>query len=143
MPATAPEPRTHPYGPAISSLKRHCWRRPSDRRRRTRLGPSRARRPVRPASAALPTSASAPARTTWRHVVAINLDGLFHGLKYRIPAITGSGGGAIVNVSSVFADRGGPTVEYSSAEHAIRGLTAPPPRSTARRECVSTDSSPA
>ncbi|MEV6424897.1 SDR family NAD(P)-dependent oxidoreductase [Streptomyces sp. NPDC051662] len=59
----------------------------------------------------------------WRKVVGINLDGLFHGLKYQIPAIIEAGGGAIVNVSSVFADRGGPTVEYSSAKHAIRGLT--------------------
>ncbi|MFJ6568009.1 SDR family NAD(P)-dependent oxidoreductase [Streptomyces sp. NPDC091292] len=59
----------------------------------------------------------------WRKVIGINLDGLFYGLKYEIPAILGSGGGAIVNVSSVFADRGGPTVEYSAAKHAIRGLT--------------------
>lgn len=59
----------------------------------------------------------------WRRVVGINLDGVFYGLKYEIPAILGSGGGAIVNISSVFADRGGPTVEYSTAKHAIRGLT--------------------
>ncbi|MET8827332.1 SDR family NAD(P)-dependent oxidoreductase [Streptomyces sp. NPDC004610] len=59
----------------------------------------------------------------WRKVIGINLDGLFFGLKYQIPAIIASGGGAIVNVSSVFADRGGPTVEYSSAKHGIRGLT--------------------
>lgn len=59
----------------------------------------------------------------WRRVVGINLDGIFYGLKYEIPAILGSGGGAIVNISSVFADRGGPTVEYSTAKHAIRGLT--------------------
>jgi NAD(P)-dependent dehydrogenase (short-subunit alcohol dehydrogenase family) len=59
----------------------------------------------------------------WRRVVGINLDGIFYGLKYEIPAILASGGGAIVNISSVFADRGGPTVEYSTAKHAIRGLT--------------------
>jgi NAD(P)-dependent dehydrogenase (short-subunit alcohol dehydrogenase family) len=59
----------------------------------------------------------------WRRVVGINLDGIFYGLKYQIPAILGSAGGAIVNVSSVFADRGGPTVEYSTAKHGIRGLT--------------------
>lgn len=59
----------------------------------------------------------------WRKVIGINLDGLFYGLKYEIPAILGSGGSATVNISSVFADRGGPTVEYSSAKHAIRGLT--------------------
>jgi NAD(P)-dependent dehydrogenase (short-subunit alcohol dehydrogenase family) len=59
----------------------------------------------------------------WRRVLGINLDGLFYGLKYEIPAILESGGGSIVNISSVFADRGGPTVEYSTAKHAIRGLT--------------------
>ncbi|MFE2042350.1 SDR family NAD(P)-dependent oxidoreductase [Streptomyces sp. NPDC059477] len=59
----------------------------------------------------------------WRKVIGINLDGLFYGLKYQIPAIIASGGGAIVNVSSVFADRGGPTVEYATAKHGIRGLT--------------------
>jgi NAD(P)-dependent dehydrogenase (short-subunit alcohol dehydrogenase family) len=59
----------------------------------------------------------------WRRVLGINLDGLFYGLKYEIPAILHSGGGAIVNISSVFADRGGPTIEYSTAKHAIRGLT--------------------
>ena len=44
-------------------------------------------------------------------------------MKYEIPAIVGAGGGAIVNVSSVFADRGGPSADYSSTKHAIRGLT--------------------
>ncbi|MFD9670066.1 SDR family NAD(P)-dependent oxidoreductase [Rhodococcus sp. NPDC059968] len=42
----------------------------------------------------------------WRRVVGTNLDGLFFGMKYEIPAILAAGGGAIVNVSSVFADRG-------------------------------------
>jgi NAD(P)-dependent dehydrogenase (short-subunit alcohol dehydrogenase family) len=59
----------------------------------------------------------------WNRVLGVNLSGLFHGMKYEIPAILAAGGGAIVNVSSVFADRGGPTPDYSSAKHAIRGLT--------------------
>lgn len=59
----------------------------------------------------------------WDRVLRINLDGMFYGLKYQIPAIKQAGGGAIVNVSSVFADRGGPTVAYSTAKHGIRGLT--------------------
>ncbi|WP_433574832.1 SDR family NAD(P)-dependent oxidoreductase [Nocardia brasiliensis] len=59
----------------------------------------------------------------WRRTIDIDLNSLFYGLKYEIPAILDAGGGAIVNVSSVFADRGGPTPEYSSAKHAIRGLT--------------------
>jgi NAD(P)-dependent dehydrogenase (short-subunit alcohol dehydrogenase family) len=59
----------------------------------------------------------------WQRTIDIDLSSLFYGLKYEIPAILQAGGGAIVNVSSVFADRGGPTPEYSSAKHAIRGLT--------------------
>jgi NAD(P)-dependent dehydrogenase (short-subunit alcohol dehydrogenase family) len=59
----------------------------------------------------------------WRRTVDTDLSSLFYGLKYEIPAILAAGGGAIVNVSSVFADRGGPTADYSSAKHGIRGLT--------------------
>ncbi|WP_217553175.1 SDR family NAD(P)-dependent oxidoreductase [Streptomyces sp. GbtcB6] len=59
----------------------------------------------------------------WQRTLDIDLNSLFYGLKYEIPAILDAGGGAIVNVSSVFADRGGPTPDYSSAKHAIRGLT--------------------
>jgi len=59
----------------------------------------------------------------WNEVINVNLSGLFYSMKYEIPPILAAGGGAIVNVSSVFADRGGPTADYSSAKHAIRGLT--------------------
>jgi NAD(P)-dependent dehydrogenase (short-subunit alcohol dehydrogenase family) len=59
----------------------------------------------------------------WQRTVDIDLNSLFYGLKYEIPAILAAGGGAIVNISSVFADRGGPTADYSSAKHGIRGLT--------------------
>ncbi|GAA3264943.1 hypothetical protein GCM10010469_35050 [Streptomyces labedae] len=41
----------------------------------------------------------------------------------HFPAILDAGGGAIVNVSSVFAHRGGPAPDYSNAKHAIRALT--------------------
>lgn len=44
-------------------------------------------------------------------------------MKYAAPAIAAAGGGEIVNVSSVFADRGGNSAEYVSAKHGIRGLT--------------------
>jgi NAD(P)-dependent dehydrogenase (short-subunit alcohol dehydrogenase family) len=56
-------------------------------------------------------------------VINVNLSGLFYSMKYEVPPILAAGGGAIVNVSSVFADHGGPSTDYSSAEHAIRGLT--------------------
>lgn len=59
----------------------------------------------------------------WNEVVSINLSGLFYAMKFEIPQLLAAGGGAIVNISSVFADRGGPTTDYSSAKHGIRGLT--------------------
>ncbi|EFI83011.1 SDR family NAD(P)-dependent oxidoreductase [Listeria grayi] len=58
----------------------------------------------------------------WDQVIRVNLSSLFYSMKYEIPEIL-KAGGAIVNISSVFADRGGPTPDYSSAKHAIRGLT--------------------
>jgi NAD(P)-dependent dehydrogenase (short-subunit alcohol dehydrogenase family) len=61
---------------------------------------------------------------SWNETIAINLSGIFFGLKYQIPAIIGSGGGAIVNVSSVFSDRGLPQhAPYSASKHGLHGLT--------------------
>ncbi|HKN94557.1 MAG TPA: SDR family NAD(P)-dependent oxidoreductase, partial [Thermoleophilaceae bacterium] len=37
----------------------------------------------------------------WRHLQSINLDGVFLGVKHGIPAIAESGGGSIVNMSSM------------------------------------------
>ncbi|MER2535604.1 MAG: glucose 1-dehydrogenase [Rhizobiaceae bacterium] len=37
----------------------------------------------------------------WRRVMAVNLDGVFLGIKYAVPAMRRAGGGAIVNVSSM------------------------------------------
>ena len=39
----------------------------------------------------------------WQQVISINLTGTWMGMKYQIPALLQSGGGAIVNVSSVAA----------------------------------------
>ena len=38
---------------------------------------------------------------TWRRVVAVDLDSVFHGCKAAIPLMRESGGGAIVNVASI------------------------------------------
>jgi NAD(P)-dependent dehydrogenase (short-subunit alcohol dehydrogenase family) len=59
----------------------------------------------------------------WNHVIDVNLSGTFYGMKYQIPAMLNTGGGAIVNVSSVFADRAHPSPEYTAAKHGVRGLT--------------------
>ncbi|MFF3606724.1 SDR family NAD(P)-dependent oxidoreductase [Streptomyces sp. NPDC002463] len=60
----------------------------------------------------------------WNKTLGINLSGVFYGLKYQIPAIRAAGGGAIVNISSVFADRGlSHRAAYSASKHGLRGLT--------------------
>lgn len=64
----------------------------------------------------------------WRRVVAVNLDGVFYGLKYELPAIVASGGGAVVNIASVYANLGFQRLDaYTASKSAVRGLT----RSTA------------
>jgi NAD(P)-dependent dehydrogenase (short-subunit alcohol dehydrogenase family) len=61
---------------------------------------------------------------SWHETIGINLSGVFFGLKYQIPAIIACGGGAIVNVSSVFSDRGlSQHAPYTASKHGIHGLT--------------------
>ena len=68
----------------------------------------------------------------WDRAIAINLSGIFYSMKYEIPAMLAAGGGAIVNISSVFGDRAFPTnAAYVASKHGIRGLTR-----TAAREFV-------
>ncbi len=43
---------------------------------------------------------------TWRRQLAVNLDSMFFGAKHAIPIMTRSGGGSIVNVSSVAGLKG-------------------------------------
>ncbi|MFK3982390.1 SDR family NAD(P)-dependent oxidoreductase [Micromonospora sp. NPDC050397] len=60
----------------------------------------------------------------YREVMGVNLDAVFFGMKYQIPAIIAAGGGAIVNVTSVDADRGHVDyAAYTATKHAVRGLT--------------------
>jgi NAD(P)-dependent dehydrogenase (short-subunit alcohol dehydrogenase family) len=60
----------------------------------------------------------------WDRVIGVNLNGVFYGLKYEIPAILASGGGAIVNTASMFAHhalRG--HAHYTASKFAVAGLT--------------------
>ncbi len=57
-------------------------------------------------------------------LMAVNLDSVFYGMKYEIPAIIAAGGGAIVNTSSILGLVGEPTASpYTAAKHAVAGLT--------------------
>ena len=60
----------------------------------------------------------------WDVTIATNLSALFYAMRVQLPAIDASGGGAIVNVSSVFGDRGLPArAAYTASKHGVRGLT--------------------
>ena len=60
----------------------------------------------------------------WHNLIGINLNGVFYGMRYGLPAIERAGGGAIVNMSSIlgsvgFANAGA----YVAAKHGVVGLT--------------------
>ncbi|MEP7372077.1 MAG: SDR family NAD(P)-dependent oxidoreductase [Chitinophagaceae bacterium] len=60
----------------------------------------------------------------WQKVIAINLNSLFYGMKYQIQAMLKSGGGSIVNISSILGAVGfAGSAGYSAAKHGVIGLT--------------------
>ncbi|MFM8323108.1 MAG: SDR family oxidoreductase, partial [Chloroflexota bacterium] len=60
----------------------------------------------------------------WDRVIAINLSGVFYGMKYQIPAMLSTGGGAIVNNSSILGQAGwSGSPAYVAAKHGVIGLT--------------------
>lgn len=60
----------------------------------------------------------------WRKINAVNSDGVFLGCKHAIPAMTTSGGGSIINMSSVAAIHGQSFVAaYTASKGAVRSLT--------------------
>ncbi|SRR6056297_1018436 len=60
----------------------------------------------------------------FRRINAVNSEGVFLGCKHAIPAMAQSGGGSIVNMSSVAAIHGQSFVAaYSASKGAVRGLT--------------------
>ncbi len=60
----------------------------------------------------------------WQRQQAINLDGVFLGLKHGIPLIRDSGGGSIINISSVAGIKGAPGLSaYNATKGGVRLLT--------------------
>lgn len=60
----------------------------------------------------------------WDKVIAINLSGVFYGMRYEIPAMLRSGGGSIVNMASILAKVGTKgSAAYVAAKHGVIGLT--------------------
>ncbi len=60
----------------------------------------------------------------WRHVHAVDLDSVFLGCKYAIPLLAESGGGSIVNISSISGIIAGHNLAaYNSAKAGVRHLS--------------------
>lgn len=60
----------------------------------------------------------------WDRVIAVNLSGVFYGMRYQIPAMIESGGGSIVNIASILGQVGFRDASaYVAAKHGVVGLT--------------------
>ncbi|MFU8888392.1 MAG: SDR family NAD(P)-dependent oxidoreductase [Trueperaceae bacterium] len=60
----------------------------------------------------------------WRKVIAVNLDGVFYGMRYQIPAMLERGGGSIVNLASILGSVAFANASaYTAAKHGVIGLT--------------------
>ncbi len=55
--------------------------------------------------------------------IAVNLKGVWLGMKYQIPAMLAGGGGAIVNHASVMGTVAGCCCAYVASKHGVIGLT--------------------
>ena len=64
----------------------------------------------------------------WKQVIDVNLNGVFYGLRYQIPAMERAGGGAIVNMASILGSVGfANSSAYVASKHALLGLTKTAP----------------
>ncbi|RQP06413.1 MAG: SDR family oxidoreductase [Paracoccus sp. BP8] len=60
----------------------------------------------------------------WQKVIDVNLNAVFYGMRYGIPAMLEAGGGAIVNMASILGSVGFDGAgAYVSAKHAVLGMT--------------------
>ncbi len=60
----------------------------------------------------------------WDQIIAINLSGVFHGMKAAIPGMKGKGWGRIINIASAHGLVASPQkVAYVAAKHGVLGIT--------------------
>lgn len=60
----------------------------------------------------------------WDHIIAVNQTGVFLGMRTAAPAMEQSGGGSIINISSVAGMRSAAMAHaYGAAKWAVRGMT--------------------
>jgi NAD(P)-dependent dehydrogenase (short-subunit alcohol dehydrogenase family) len=62
--------------------------------------------------------------TTWQATLAVCLTGVFHCMKYEVPAMLASGGGSIINISSASTLKGHAYLSaYTAAKGGVEALT--------------------
>ncbi|MGH8843211.1 MAG: SDR family NAD(P)-dependent oxidoreductase, partial [Advenella sp.] len=59
----------------------------------------------------------------WDRVMAVNLTGAFYGIRTMAPLMRESGGGSIVNISSISGQLGYHGAAYGASKWGLRGLT--------------------
>ncbi|TKB97655.1 SDR family NAD(P)-dependent oxidoreductase [Pedobacter cryophilus] len=60
----------------------------------------------------------------FQHVINVNLNSVFYGLKYQIPAMLKNGRGSIINISSILGAVGfAGSSAYAAAKHGVVGLS--------------------
>lgn len=60
----------------------------------------------------------------WDRVIGVNLNAVFYGLRFGLPAMERAGGGAVVNMASILGSQGfAGSAAYVAAKHAVLGLT--------------------
>jgi NAD(P)-dependent dehydrogenase (short-subunit alcohol dehydrogenase family) len=61
----------------------------------------------------------------WRLLMAVNVDGVFLGMKHVVPVMAAAGGGAIVNMSSISGNTGQSNIHhgYNASKGAVRTIT--------------------
>ena len=81
----------------------------------------------------------------WHRIMAVNATGAFFGLKHAVPAMIASGGGSIVNLSSIAGIIGSEHVHiaYNASKAAVRLMTNGSQCSTVRTTSAPTRFTPA
>lgn len=60
----------------------------------------------------------------WDKVIAVNLSGVFYGMRFQLPAMLQAGGGSIINIASILGKVGFRNASaYVAAKHGVVGLT--------------------